>query len=114
MPSPSRKAANLSLDGELLSQACALDINLSRAAEEGTVKAVKAERERRWLTENAEAIRAENDHIDRHGLPLAKYRTFWWRASTSSMPGTVRFCCSTCSPACSTSCRAGSSRHSCP
>jgi antitoxin CcdA len=77
MPSSaSRKAANLSLDSELLSQARELDINLSRAAEDGIAKAVKAERERRWLEDNAEAIRAENDHIEKHGLPLAKYRLF--------------------------------------
>lgn len=76
MPSTARKAANLSLDSELLSQARDLDINLSRAAEDGIAKAVKAERERRWLEENAEAIRAENDYIEKNGLPLAKYRLF--------------------------------------
>jgi antitoxin CcdA len=76
MPSAPRKAANLSLDSELLTQARELDINLSRAAEEGIAKAVKAERERRWLEENAEAIRAENEDIENHGLPLAKYRQF--------------------------------------
>jgi antitoxin CcdA len=76
MPSTARKAANLSLNSELLSQARDLDINLSRAAEDGIAKAVKAERERRWLEENAEAIRAENDYIEKNGLPLAKYRLF--------------------------------------
>lgn len=76
MPSASRKAANLSLDSDLLTQARELDINLSRAAEEGIAKAVKTERERRWLEENAEAIRAENEYIEKHGLPLAKYRQF--------------------------------------
>lgn len=76
MPSATRKAANLSLDSELLTQARELDINLSRAAEDGIAKAIKAERERRWLEENAEAIRAENDYIEKNGLPLAKYRQF--------------------------------------
>lgn len=76
MPSAIRKAANLSLDSELLTQARELDINLSRAAEDGISKAIKAERERRWLEENAEAIRAENDYIEKNGLPLAKYRQF--------------------------------------
>jgi antitoxin CcdA len=76
MPSASRKPANLSLDSELLTQARDLDINLSRAAEDGIAKAVKAERERRWLEENAEAIRAENEYIENNGLPLAKYRQF--------------------------------------
>jgi antitoxin CcdA len=76
MPSTARKAANLSLDSELLSQARDLDINLSRAAEDGIANAVKAERERRWLAENAAAIQAERDDIEKNGLPLAKYRLF--------------------------------------
>lgn len=76
MSKSARKAANLSLDSALLTQARELDINLSRAAEDGIAKAVKAERERRWLEENADAIRAENDYIEKNGLPLAKYRQF--------------------------------------
>lgn len=76
MPSASRKAANLSLDSELLAQARELDINLSRAAENGIARAVKAERKRRELEENAEAIRAHNEYFARHGLALEKYRMF--------------------------------------
>ncbi|MBW9088767.1 type II toxin-antitoxin system CcdA family antitoxin [Rhizobium wenxiniae] len=76
MPTSARKAANLSLDSELLSQARELDINLSRAAEDGIAKAVKAERERRWLEENADAIQAYNEYIEKNGLPLEEYRTF--------------------------------------
>jgi antitoxin CcdA len=72
----SRKAANLSLDSELLSEARELDINLSRAAEEGIAKAVKAERERRWLEENAKAVEAYNEYIEKNGLPLEEYRSF--------------------------------------
>lgn len=74
--STARKAANLSLDTNLLSTARELNINLSRAAEAGIAGAIKAERERLWLLENAEAIRAENEYIEKHGLPLAKYRQF--------------------------------------
>lgn len=76
MSSSSRKAANLSLDSKLLTQARELDINLSRAAEDGIAKAVKAERERRWLKENAEAIDAYNEYIEKNGLPLEEYRSF--------------------------------------
>ncbi|GGG10209.1 MULTISPECIES: type II toxin-antitoxin system CcdA family antitoxin [Rhizobium] len=76
MPTSARKAANLSLDSTLLAQARELDINLSRAAEDGIAKAVKAERERRWLEENAEAIRVYNEYIEKNGLPLEEYRTF--------------------------------------
>jgi antitoxin CcdA len=76
MLSGTRKAVNLSLDAELLKLARKLDINLSRAAESGIAKAVKAERERRWLEDNTEAIKGYNDYIAKNGLPLEKYRTF--------------------------------------
>lgn len=74
--STARKAANLSLDAALLSEARELNINLSRAAESGIADAVKAERERRWRLENADAVKAYNDYIEKNGLPLAKYRQF--------------------------------------
>lgn len=45
-------------------------------SDEDSQRAEKAERERRWLSENAEAIRLENERIERDGLPLAKYRLF--------------------------------------
>lgn len=37
---------------------------------------LRAEKEHRWRLENAEAIRAENEDIEKHGLPLAKHRLF--------------------------------------
>lgn len=76
MSQPFRKSANLSLDSDLVSQARELKINLSRAAEDGIGRAVKAEQERLWRLENAEAIRLENEYVEKHGLPLAKYRQF--------------------------------------
>lgn len=76
MPRNQRKAANLTLDENLVSQARDLQINISRAAEEGIERAVKAERERLWRIQNAEAIRLENEYVEKHGLPLAKYRQF--------------------------------------
>ncbi|CDN56682.1 Post-segregation antitoxin (Ccd killing mechanism protein) encoded by the F plasmid [Neorhizobium galegae bv. officinalis bv. officinalis str. HAMBI 1141] len=76
MSQSAQKAANLSLDSNLVSEARELKINVSRAAEEGITKAIKAERERLWRLENAEAIRLENEYIEKHGLPLAKYRQF--------------------------------------
>jgi antitoxin CcdA len=75
--SPSaRKSIRLSLDSDLISEARALKIDMSRAAEEGITKAIKAERERLWRLENAEAIRFDNEYVAKHGLPLAKYRQF--------------------------------------
>ncbi|HEY9344777.1 MAG TPA: type II toxin-antitoxin system CcdA family antitoxin [Inquilinus sp.] len=31
----------------------------------------------RWKEENAEAIKAYNEWVEREGLPFAKYRRFW-------------------------------------
>ncbi|MBY4588422.1 MULTISPECIES: type II toxin-antitoxin system CcdA family antitoxin [Rhizobium] len=76
MAQQARKAANLSLDEGLVSQARELKINISRAAEDGIAKAIKAERERLWRIENAEAIAASNAYVEKHGLPFHKYRQF--------------------------------------
>jgi antitoxin CcdA len=72
----SRKAANLSIDEGVLADAKALDINVSRAAETGIAEAVRTEKGRRWLEENREALESSNAWVEKHGLPLAKYRQF--------------------------------------
>ena len=75
MPAPSRRPANLSLDEELIREARSMQINLSRAAEDGIARAVAAEKARRWADENADVIRSTNDYIKKHGLPLQHYRS---------------------------------------
>ena len=74
--STARKAASFSLDAGLLSEAQELKLDVGRAAEDGIARAVKAEKERLWRIENAEAIKAANDYVEKNGLPLAKYRQF--------------------------------------
>ena len=71
-----RKATNLSLEPELVEEARRLGVNLSRAAEDGLRQAVRTEAARRWQEENAEGIRQMNAYVEKHGLPLAKYRMF--------------------------------------
>lgn len=71
-----RKSTNLSLAADLVEEAKALDINLSRACEAGLEAALKEERKRRWQEENREAAEAWNVWIEEHGLPLARYRQF--------------------------------------
>jgi antitoxin CcdA len=72
-----RRPANLSLNGSLLDEARALNINLSRAAEAGIARAVRAEQAaRQWALENAEVVRSNNEYVEKHGLPLEKYRMF--------------------------------------
>ena len=72
----SRKAANLSIDEAVLADAKALNINVSRAAEAGIVEAVRAEKGRRWLEENREALESSNAWVEKNGLPLSRYRQF--------------------------------------
>ena len=71
-----RKPTNLSLDAALLADARELGINLSKACEDALRKEVSAERSRRWKEENREAMEASNAYVERHGLPLEKYRLF--------------------------------------
>ncbi len=68
MPSP-RRATSMTLDAELLDEARALGMNLSRAAEEGIRAQVRGERARRWKEENAEAIADYNKWIEENGIP---------------------------------------------
>ncbi len=73
---PIRKATDLSLDASLLSEARELKLDVNRAAEEGIASAIKAEKARLWKIENADAIKASNDYVEKHGLPLARFRQF--------------------------------------
>ena len=71
-----RKSTNVSLDAALVADAKALGINLSRACEMGLAAELKAERERQWREENAEAIASSNAYVEKYGLPLARYHQF--------------------------------------
>ncbi|MFS8046685.1 type II toxin-antitoxin system CcdA family antitoxin [Rhizobium sp. BR 314] len=83
MTRTARKAANLSRDEQLVADARELKINISRAAEDGITRAIKAERERLWLLENADAIEQANAYAKKHGLPFGKYRQLSWQGSMS-------------------------------
>jgi antitoxin CcdA len=77
MPAPARrKATNLSLETELVREAQALGINVSRAAEAGLRQAVRTARAAAWQRENAEAIESSNAWVEANGLPLERYRQF--------------------------------------
>ena len=72
----SRRAANLTLDEELLAEAKRLGVNLSRAAEDGLQAAVRQARIDAWMNENAAAIESSNGWVEKQGLPLAHHRQF--------------------------------------
>jgi len=71
-----RKATNLSMDSLLLSEAKALKVNLSRAAEDGVRTAVALVKARQWKADNAAALRSSNSFVETNGLPLDKFRQF--------------------------------------
>lgn len=71
-----KKPTNLSLDQSLLAEARHFGVNLSQAAEAGLRQAVQTARADAWRRENAAAIEASNDWVDRNGLPLDKDRLF--------------------------------------
>ena len=72
----SKRPTNLSLDASLLAEAKDLKINLSNAAEDGLRQAVARVRTEHWKAENAEALESSNDWVEKHGLPLERYRQF--------------------------------------
>ena len=57
-------------------EAAALGLDAAALAERAVREAISAEKARRWLEENREAIEAHNRWVEEHGLPLAKYRMF--------------------------------------
>lgn len=75
-PTSPRKATNLSISRDLLEQARTLDINLSKACEMGLRLEIDAIKAQRWREENAEALASSNGYVERHGLPLARFRQF--------------------------------------
>ena len=71
-----RKPTNLSLPADLVEEARALDVNISRACEEGLAKQVDAARRARWLLENRAALDSSNAWADSNDMPLAAQRLF--------------------------------------
>ncbi|TYR34592.1 post-segregation antitoxin CcdA [Mesorhizobium microcysteis] len=74
--STQRKSVNLSIDANLLAEAKALNVNVSRAADAGVAKAIASRKAELWLEENRDAIEENNRYFEEHGLPFAEYRGF--------------------------------------
>lgn len=71
-----KRATNVSIDETLLKEAKELQVNVSRAAEFGLMQAIAEKRAELWVEENREALVSSNEDVEKHGLPLAKYRQF--------------------------------------
>ncbi len=65
-----RRRVTLTIRADLMTEAKALNLNASRAAEAGIEQAGKRAKETAWLADNAAAIAAYNERIARDGLTL--------------------------------------------
>ncbi|MCX7101646.1 MAG: type II toxin-antitoxin system CcdA family antitoxin [Methylobacter sp.] len=73
---PTKKATNITLSSDVLSEAKALGINISQSCDQFLRELVRTERERRWQQDNADFIAAYNKIVASEGLPLDSWRTF--------------------------------------
>jgi antitoxin CcdA len=75
-PQAPKRAANLSVNGDLLSKAKDLHINLSATLEQALAEALKQKQREQWLAENRGAIAAYNQHVEKHGVFSDGLRSF--------------------------------------
>lgn len=73
---PTKKATNITLSADVLTEAKALGINISQACDQFLRELVRGKREQRWQQDHAEFIVAYNDTVEKEGLPLEKWRAF--------------------------------------
>jgi antitoxin CcdA len=71
-----KKATNLSLSVATLEKARELGMNLSKTVDSLLAEEVKKRYWAKWNEDNKDAMAAYNDRVAKHGLPLAKYRTW--------------------------------------
>ncbi|MEK8082282.1 type II toxin-antitoxin system CcdA family antitoxin [Pseudomonas sp. XK-1] len=75
-PNAPKRAANLSVNGDLLNKAKDLDINLSATLEQALAEALKKKQREQWLAENQQAINAYNEHVEAQGVFSDGLRSF--------------------------------------
>ncbi|WP_339462999.1 type II toxin-antitoxin system CcdA family antitoxin [Pseudomonas sp. EA_105y_Pfl2_R69] len=75
-PNAPKRAANLSVNGDLLNKAKDLDINLSATLEQALAEALKKKQREQWLAENQQAINAYNEHVEAQGVFSDDLRSF--------------------------------------
>lgn len=71
-----KRPTNLTIDAELLDEAKALGLNLSRVLEQGLRERVAQARRERWLEENAGAIAEHNERVAGRGVFSDRLRRF--------------------------------------
>ena len=75
-PQAPKRAANLSVNGDLLNKAKDLHINLSATLEQALAMALKQKQREQWLAENQGAIATYNQHVEKHGVFCDGLRSF--------------------------------------
>ena len=71
-----KKATNITLSSDVLSEAKALGINISQSCDQFLRELVRNERGRRWQQDNADYIATYNQTVADEGLPLDAWRSF--------------------------------------
>jgi len=71
-----KKAANLSVDRDLLELARGLNLNLSQVLEAGLNEAIRQRQREQWLQKNRPALDAYNEHIEKDGAFSDGLRSF--------------------------------------
>lgn len=75
-PGAPKKAANLSVNSELLNQAKALHINLSATLERALAEAIRDKQRQQWLHDNRQSIEDYNRRIEAEGCFSDSLRNF--------------------------------------
>jgi antitoxin CcdA len=68
IPYGPKRAANVSVNKELLQEAKDLGINLSATLEQALVEKIRDRRRAQWIADNAEAIDAYNEDVRKNGV----------------------------------------------
>jgi antitoxin CcdA len=74
--SAAKKPTNLSINGDLLAKAKALNINLSATFEAALADLVQDKERENWKRENKAGIQAYNKYVEKHGLFNRDQRKF--------------------------------------
>jgi len=71
-----KKAANLSVNSDLLRKTRELNINLSATLERALKEELSKHKAEQWVEENKAAIKSYNDFVEQHGCFGDEFREF--------------------------------------
>jgi antitoxin CcdA len=75
-PTAPKKAANLSINSDLLRKTRELNINLSATLERALKEELSKREAQQWVEENRAAIEKYNDFVEQHGCFGDEFREF--------------------------------------